>query len=180
MNVRKELLPLTQAIHPPFLSPPGSPTRWSWAVGRAGMAAGLRGVSCVHWRQVCPTSENISFSSAERVSQCYILSLPLLSPVCVVPTVPGSKSPSPCSVRDSPSDLEQVTAPCPKRKTRNFLRAGSPISAILVISAEVVLTGTSLPSSLLPLCKLMTSPNLCVLIYQMGIVIPPCRIIRIK
>lgn len=80
MNVRKELLPLTQAIHPPFLSPPGSPTRWSWAVGRAGMAAGLRGVSCVHWRQVCPTSENLPSlpqSVCHNVTFCLCLSFHL-------------------------------------------------------------------------------------------------------
>lgn len=150
----QERAPASHTGDPPTIPFP------TWEPNQVVMGRGAgRDGSWPERRLVCPLES--SFSSAERVSQCYILSLPLLSPVCMVPTVPGSKSPSPCSVGDSPSDLEQVTAPCPKRKTRNFLRAGSPISAILVISAEVVLTGTSLPSSLLPLCKLMTSPNLC-------------------
>lgn len=40
-------------------------------------------------------------------------------------------------------DLEQFTASSPERKSRDFLKAGSPIAAILGFSAEVVLTGAS-------------------------------------
>lgn len=139
-----------QVIRPLSLSPPGSLPRAVMGCG-AGWDGQLAQEAsyappCLQGRSVL--AENLP-SLLQRMFHNVTLS-PCHSfhpSGCPPAPAPGFKSSSPHSVGDSPCELEQVTAPCPKIKTRNFLIACSPISAILGFSVEVVLTGSPLPPS---------------------------------